>query len=233
MDSEGEGRTQFEKLDVYRLSEKLADEVWTTVAAWDRFAKQTIGAQLVRSADSIGANIAEGAGRGSFQDIRRFVRTARGPLNETKHRLRRAHSRHLLRPDTVSRIKPLIDALAPKLNAYLRSIGPVPGQGQIESSSQRTTDNGPLMPSLHRTSSHCRTSRERSVGNGALTTDNGQRTTDNGRLTTDNGRRTTDYGQRTTDDGPRTPNDEQRTTDNGQRTTDNLQERKYPCQNYL
>jgi four helix bundle protein len=135
------GRTQFEKLDVYRLSEKLADEIWAAVAAWERFAKQTVGAQVVRSADSIGANIAEGAGRGSFQDNRRFVRTARGSLNETKHWLRRAHSRHLLTPDTVSRIKPLIDALGPKLNAYLRSIGPVPNGGKVNIGLPRTTDN--------------------------------------------------------------------------------------------
>ena len=132
MDPKSDGRTQFEKLDVYRLSEKLADEIWTTVTAWDRFAKQTMGAQLVRSADSIGANIAEGAGRGSFQDNRRFVRTARGSLNETKHWLRRAHVRRLLDSETVKRIKPLVDELAPKLNAYLRSIGRVPIAGPRE-----------------------------------------------------------------------------------------------------
>jgi hypothetical protein len=68
------------------------------------------------------------------------VRTARASLNETKHWLRRAHSRHLLGTESVNRIKPLVDALAPKLNAYLRSIGPV--QGHIDSSSQRTTDDG-------------------------------------------------------------------------------------------
>jgi four helix bundle protein len=74
-------------------------------------------------------------------DNRRFVRTARGSLNETKHWLRRAHHRHLLSPAAVGRIKPLIDALAPKLNAYLRSIGPVVTGDQIDGSSQRTTDH--------------------------------------------------------------------------------------------
>ena len=137
-----DGRTQFEKLDVYRLSEKLADEIWTTVTAWDRFAKQTIGVQVVRSADSIGANIAEGAGRGSFQDNRRFVRTARGSLNETKHWLRRAHLRHLLDSETVRRIKPLVDELAPKLNAYLRSIGPLP-KASPRDNERLVTDHGP------------------------------------------------------------------------------------------
>ena len=86
----------------------------------------TIGKQIVRGADSIGANIAEGVGRGSFQDNRRFVRNARGSLYETKHGLRRAYSRRLLTDSQVERIKPLIDELTPKLNAYLNSIGQMP-----------------------------------------------------------------------------------------------------------
>lgn len=116
-------RTNFEKLQVYRLAEKLADEVWSTVPPWDYFAKDTIGEQRVRAADSIGANMAEGTGRGSFQDNRRFVRTARASLNETKHWLRRAHIRLLLDAENTRRIKPIIDELTPKLNACLRSIG--------------------------------------------------------------------------------------------------------------
>jgi four helix bundle protein len=116
-------RTNFENLDVYRLAEKLADEIWTVVISWDHFSKLTVGRQITRAADSIGANIAEGTGRGSFQDNRRFVRTARGSLNETRHWLRRAHRRHLLTTEMVKRIKPIIDELAPRLNAYIRSIG--------------------------------------------------------------------------------------------------------------
>ncbi len=117
-------RTNFERLQVYRLAEDLADEIWKIVVIWDYFPKATLGKQLVRAADSIGANIAEGTGRGSFQDNRRFVRTARGSLNETRHWLRRAHNRHLLTSDITARIKPIIDELAPRLNAYLHSIGP-------------------------------------------------------------------------------------------------------------
>jgi len=53
------------------------------VLGWNNFARDTVGKQLVRSADSVGANIAEGAGRGRFLDNRRFVRMSRGSLNET------------------------------------------------------------------------------------------------------------------------------------------------------
>ncbi|MGA2855181.1 MAG: four helix bundle protein, partial [Verrucomicrobiota bacterium] len=43
-------RTHFENLRVYKLSEELADEIWTIVIRWDAFAKDTVGKQIVRSA---------------------------------------------------------------------------------------------------------------------------------------------------------------------------------------
>jgi four helix bundle protein len=134
-------RTHFEDLHVYQLSEKLADTIWEVVAEWKHFLKDTVGKQLVRAADSIGANIAEGVGRGSFQDNRRFVRVARGSLNETKHWLRRAYRRRLISSAQVDSIKPLIDELAPRLNAYLKSIGRNDSSQARPRSSPRTTDN--------------------------------------------------------------------------------------------
>lgn len=111
---------------MYQLSEQLADDIWKIVEGWNFFAKDTIGKQIVRSADSIGANIAEGVGRGSFQENRRFIKIARGSLNETQHWLRRAYTRNLLTSEQINAIKTIINELAPKLNSYLNSIGNVP-----------------------------------------------------------------------------------------------------------
>ena len=115
---------QFDELDIYRAMEDAADRIWETVVRWDQFARNTVGAQLVRAADSVGANIAEGCGRQSFKDNQRFVKIARGSLNETRHWLRRAYRRGLLTEDQVKTLKSLLDPLPKRLNAYLRSIGP-------------------------------------------------------------------------------------------------------------
>ena len=115
-------KTNFERLRVYQLSEKLADRIWKIVVKWDWFAKTTVGQQIVDAADGVGSNIAEGTGRGSLQDNRRFVKIARGSLYETKHWLRRAYKRKLLTQQEVCDLKPLIDELLPTLNAYFRSL---------------------------------------------------------------------------------------------------------------
>jgi len=112
----------FRDLEVYQLAEELSDEIWTIVVNWDFFAKDTVGKQLVRSADSVGANLAEGAGRGSYKDNCRFITIARGSLTETQHWLRRAQARNLLTADQIQTLKPLIEKLAPKLNAYRNAI---------------------------------------------------------------------------------------------------------------
>ena len=116
-------KSNFEKLEVYQLAVKIAEIVWKMVNGWKHFEKSTLGIQLVDAADSIGANIAEGYGRGSFQENKRFVRIARGSLNETKHWLKLSYQRQLMGEDSVKHLKPLMGELAPRLNAYLNSIG--------------------------------------------------------------------------------------------------------------
>ena len=115
-------RTNFENLRESQLAECLADTIWDGVIRWDVFARDTVGGLLVRAADSVGANIAEGTGRGSVPDNRRFVRIARGSLYETRHWLRRAYRRRLLASAQVNSLKQTADELTLTLNGYLRSL---------------------------------------------------------------------------------------------------------------
>ena len=124
-------QTSFEKLRVYQLSEEIADFTWDAVEKWDALARETIGLHFIRAADSIGANIAEGAGRGSIRENRQFARIARGFLFELKHWLRRARKRGLLAEEEIEMFKKLLDEFTPKLSAYINAIG----------KKSKTTDN--------------------------------------------------------------------------------------------
>ena len=131
-------RTHFETLRVYQLSETLADRIWSIVEKWSSFPKDTVGKQMVRAADSIGANIAEGTGKGALLDHRRVVRVARGSLYETKHWLRRAYVRKLLRPSETESLKDILEELTRTLNGYLRSLS-----RRADSSNARPTNLKP------------------------------------------------------------------------------------------
>ncbi len=111
-----------EELEVYQLGEQIADKVWEICSAWEGFAKETVGKQLVRAADSIGANIAEGYGRFFYKENIQFCYYARGSLMETRHFLRRAKQRNLLTATQESELQKLIQPLSPKLNAYIKAI---------------------------------------------------------------------------------------------------------------
>ena len=113
-------KSRFENLEIYNLSERLADLIWELVIKWEYFAKNTIGKQIVDASDSIGANIAEGSGKGSNMEFKRYCKIARGSLFETKHWLKRAYKRNLLKENDIEEIKNILDKLLPKLSAYIK-----------------------------------------------------------------------------------------------------------------
>lgn len=115
-------KSNFENLQIYQFSSQLANEIWKIAISWNGFAKDTLGKQIVRAVDSVGANIAEGSGRGSAKDNSRFLKMARGSLYETRHWLFCAKDRNLLSDDQIKLISPLIKELIPKLNSYLRMV---------------------------------------------------------------------------------------------------------------
>jgi len=110
-----------EGLDIYQMAEELADKVWNICIEWNYFAKDTMGKQFVRAADSISANLSEGHGRYHFKDRLNFCYYARGSLEETKPWLLKAERRNLIR-DEGGRIKEIIEILPKKINAYIGSI---------------------------------------------------------------------------------------------------------------
>jgi len=87
---------ELEEIEVYQLAVALADRIWEIVSSWSHFARDTLGKQMVRAADSIAANIAESYGRYHYGDKLNFLYYSRGSLYETKHWVGRSHSRGLM-----------------------------------------------------------------------------------------------------------------------------------------
>jgi four helix bundle protein len=108
----------FEDLRVLKSAEEIADSVWKVVVRWDEFAKDVVGKQIARSADSVGANIAESFGRFNFGEKLQFLYYSRGSIFETKFWLNRTKTRGLMKPDEVEEYVKKLTDLARQLNTF-------------------------------------------------------------------------------------------------------------------
>lgn len=113
-----------EDLEVYKRAFALSDAIWEEIALWkDFFVRDTIGKQLVRAADSIDANIAEGYGRFHYKENKNFCYYSRGSLLETKGFLKKCENRGLISSEKVNQLLNEIDQIHRMLNAYISYIG--------------------------------------------------------------------------------------------------------------
>ncbi len=115
---------KLDELVVYQLAMNVGENVWEIVSKWDYFAKDTVGKQLVKSVDSIAANISEGYGRFHYKENKQFCYYSRGSLYETKTWLKKAHDRGLIVDDDFQSLQNDLETIAYKLNNYIKSIGP-------------------------------------------------------------------------------------------------------------
>jgi four helix bundle protein len=53
---------ELEQTRVYVQASEFADSIWNDVLQWRELARDTVGKQFARAADSIGSNIAESYG---------------------------------------------------------------------------------------------------------------------------------------------------------------------------
>lgn len=83
-------------LKVYQIAMEIGEFTWSEVDKWNSFAKETLGKQIVRSADSIALNISEGFGRFHYKENKNFIYFARGSYFETMTAFRKALKRNLI-----------------------------------------------------------------------------------------------------------------------------------------
>ena len=109
------------ELDVYNLAEELSDLIWYVFDKWDKKVQNTIGYQIIRSSDSISANISEGYGRYTPADRKRFYLYSRGSFEETKTWLRKLIRRNIVSKHEAKEYTKIINILGPKLNAFIKT----------------------------------------------------------------------------------------------------------------
>ena len=107
---------------VYSLAMEFGELVWERVHGWTYFNRNTVGSQLVRSCDSVAANLAEGFGRYLFRDKRRFVLYARGSIRETIGWLEKAHLRGLIGGANFTKMTEQANRISAMLSGLARSL---------------------------------------------------------------------------------------------------------------
>ena len=93
------------------------------IILWEYYYRSTLGKQLMKSCDSIAANISEGYGKYFYKENRNFCFYARGSLTETKTWLAKAKNRNLISVADFNMLISELELLHFKLNNYINSIG--------------------------------------------------------------------------------------------------------------
>jgi four helix bundle protein len=113
---------KLEDMEIYNISMEIGDEIWFSVVDWENLAKYSVGQQIVRSADSIAANISEGYGRYHFKDRKNFMFYARGSHYETITWLTKAKNRKIISNEFFEGIIGKMEKLGVKMNNYINTL---------------------------------------------------------------------------------------------------------------
>ena len=114
----------FMKIGVWQKSQALAAEVVALVSALPRDrSAEIIGAQLLRAASSVAANIAEGYGRYSQASYRSHLSIARGSLFETKSWIDLLARSGFLSSDTATSLNEKCDEVGRLITFRMKSLG--------------------------------------------------------------------------------------------------------------
>jgi four helix bundle protein len=114
--------TNFRKLEVWRLAHETTLEVYRVTATLPSHERYGLVSQMRRSAVSMAANIAEGAGRDTDQDFARFITIARSSANETDYHALLAKDLGYIDESTWARVSDLIGRTRAMLNRLRQTL---------------------------------------------------------------------------------------------------------------
>lgn len=109
-------------LRVYKRAMSLGEDVWSCVDQWPEYARRTIGYQLIRSVDSVSANISEGHGRYHYGERRQFMYYSRGSIQESITWITKARNRGFIEKKQATDYIRELQTIRRMLNGYIRSL---------------------------------------------------------------------------------------------------------------
>lgn len=121
MENKREQRFNFEKLEVYELSQEFALSVYDITKTWPREYLFDITSQFRRAALSISLNIAEGSSK-TTKDFKRFIDIARGSCWECVAILDLASGSKLIAPSQFERFRDQLTAISKMLSGLKNSL---------------------------------------------------------------------------------------------------------------
>ena len=112
----------FKKLKVWSKAHEFTLWIYQRTRSFPKDEMYGLTSQIRRASASIGANIAEGCGRRSDPELRRFIQIARGSASELEYHLLLASDLHFLAADEfaamelkILEIQRMLAALAQRL----------------------------------------------------------------------------------------------------------------------
>lgn len=112
----------FEDLDIWKLSHSLVLEIYKITKTFPKSKDYILTKQIIRSAQSIPANISEGMGRFSKKEFLQFLIISRGSVEETKYHLILAKDLGYLEDNLFEELKNNYTILGKKINSLISSI---------------------------------------------------------------------------------------------------------------
>ena len=109
----------YRRLEVWRLMHEITLDVYRTTKSFPSEEKFGLTSQLRRASASVGANLAEGCGRGSDADFAKFVQIAIGSASEVDYHLLLAHDLGYLPDETHEQLAQRLGSVRRMLNALI------------------------------------------------------------------------------------------------------------------
>ncbi|NOY45287.1 MAG: four helix bundle protein [Deltaproteobacteria bacterium] len=117
------GEDRWCNLDVWRLADNLAMDVYEATREFPREEIYGLTAQLRRAALSVPTNLVEGYSRRGDRELRHFVNIALGSLAETKYLLHFASRLGFLEPEVHATLASSCETLGKRLWRFYEAVG--------------------------------------------------------------------------------------------------------------